>query len=121
MPSVRPLNMETAAAWATFELCCSIDGRQRGERGGVGRGVQFRVNLRRPAVVDRGPAAEHQNRRDERIHHRDIAAAVAQQAIKTECRHGEGPRLSRGASLRETARSSSDNCRHQTTIGFMYF
>ena len=26
MPSVRPLNMETAAAWATLELCCSIAG-----------------------------------------------------------------------------------------------
>ena len=26
MPSVRPLNMDTAAAWATLELCCSIAG-----------------------------------------------------------------------------------------------
>jgi hypothetical protein len=26
MPSVRPLNMETAAACATLELCCSIAG-----------------------------------------------------------------------------------------------
>ena len=69
--------------------------RQRGERGGVGRGVQFRVNLRRPAVVDRGSAAEHEDRRDERIHHRDIAAAVTQQAIKTECRHGDGPTFCR--------------------------
>ena len=69
--------------------------RQRGERGGVGRGVQFRVNLRRPAVVDRGSAAEHEDRRDERIHHRDIAAAVTQQAIKTECRHGDDPTFCR--------------------------
>ena len=70
--------------------------RQRRQRGGVGRGVQFRVNLRRPAVVDRRAAGEHEDRRDERIHHRDIAAAVLQQAIKTECRHGRGPTSCRG-------------------------
>jgi hypothetical protein len=62
------------------------------------------MNLRRPAVVDRGSAAEHEDRRDERIHHCDIAAAVTQQAIKTECRHGGDPTLSRPASLRETGR-----------------
>ena len=71
--------------------------RQRGERGGVGRGVQFRVNLRRPAIVDRRPAAEHQHRRDQRVHHRDIAAAVAKQASRTECLHGKSPQLSRFA------------------------
>ena len=71
--------------------------RQRGERGGVGCSVQFRMNLRRPPVVDRGSAAEHEDRRDERIHHRDIAAAVTQQAIKTECRHGDDPTFCRGA------------------------
>ena len=71
--------------------------RQRGERGGVGRGVQFGVNLRRPAIVDRRSAAEHKDRRDERIHHRDIAAAITQQAIKTECRHGDGPTFYRSS------------------------
>ena len=69
----------------------------RGDAGGVGRGIQFRVNLRRPAIVDGGPATEHEDRRDERIHHRDIAAAVPQQAIKTECRHGDDPTFCRGA------------------------
>ena len=105
MPSVRPLNIATEAAWATLELCCKHRRRQRGQRGGVGRGVQFRVNLRRPAIVDRGSAAEQKDRGDERIHHRDIAAAVTQQAIKIEYRHGDGPTfLSKRASLRETVR-----------------
>ncbi len=49
------------------------------------------MNLRRPPIVDRGPAGEYEDRSGERIHHRDVAAAVTQQAIKTECRHGGDP------------------------------
>ncbi len=70
--------MDSEAAWATLRALLQHRRRQRGERGGVGRGVQFGVNLRRSAIVDRGPAAEHQHRRDEGVHHRDIAAAIAQ-------------------------------------------
>ena len=62
---------------------------QCGKRGGVGGGVQLGVNLRRPAVVDRRSGAEHQHWSHQRIHHRDIAVATAQQPSKTECRHGK--------------------------------
>ena len=79
--------------------------RQRGERGGVGRGVQLCANLRRPAVVDRRSGAKHQHRSDQRIHHRDIAAATAQQPIKTECRHGKAHSCRGLAPLDEIARA----------------
>ena len=96
MPSVKPLNMATESSGGLrLGALLQHRRRQRGERGGVGRGIQFRVNLRRPAIVDGGPATEHEDRRDERIRHRDVAAAVTQQAIKTECRHGDGPHICR--------------------------
>jgi hypothetical protein len=82
------VNIDTAAAWATVAVCC-----------GVGGGVQFCVNLRRAAVVDRRAGAEHQHRSDQRIHHRDIAAAIAQQPIKMKCRQRHCPQLTKLATL----------------------
>jgi len=69
------------------------------------------VNLRGPTVVDRSSAAEHQYRRDERIHHRDIATAVTQQAMKTECRHGGKP------TVVETRESACDRAPRVKTVG----
>jgi hypothetical protein len=92
--------------------------RQRSERGGVGRGVQFCVNLRRAAVVDRRAGAEHQHRSDQRIHHRDIAAAIAQQPIKMKCRQRHCPQLTKLATLMRP-RATGENFHHQTTSKFM--
>jgi hypothetical protein len=54
---------------------------------GVGRGVELGVKLRRAPIVDRGAPAKQEHWRHERVHHRNVAATISQQTVKSKGRH----------------------------------